>query len=72
MSQKIYQKHLEMPISTARAIMREYEDEEDYIDAHYKEQAYPTPDGVEHRDNSIELSMRWRAARAICARNEYS
>lgn len=56
----------ELPISTARAIIREYPNEEDYIDANYIEKAHPTMHGTMHEDNSIVLSMRWRAAKTIC------
>jgi len=56
----------ELQISTARAIIREYPNEEDYIDEYYEEQAYQTMHGPVHNDNSIELSMRWRAAKTIC------
>lgn len=62
----------ELPISTARAIIREYPEEEDYIEHNYREQvrvssrAFDYIDRIDHIDNSVELSMRWRAAKTIC------
>lgn len=56
----------ELPISTARAIIREFPDEEDYINANYREQVLVNSGAFDHIDNSVELSMRWRAAKTIC------
>ena len=56
-----------MSISKARAIMREYPRQEDYIDAYFSEDAYRDRDGhTVHRDNSLVLSLTWEVAREVC------